>query len=297
METVTRTTIKIFLLYGDPKKLRIGEISNWTGKAVAGPRVDIEQILQRPEAEGSGVYILTGTDPDSGSTAAYIGEAESIKVRLKQHVSKEFWNHAVFFVSKDENLTKAHIRYLESQMIVMARTAGRMKLMNVVESSAKLPESDIADMAFFIEKMKQLLPPLGMDLFVPIHPSVSEASQANKSNNIENEIFGGSYRKLKAEAKITANGVVVLKGSQAAIQERNSARDEQHWVKKLRAGLIQSGVLASTGESYLFTEDYEFSSPSAAAAVIVGGNQNGREFWKNSDFVTLKALEEQEIND
>jgi hypothetical protein len=33
---MSSATIKIFLVQGDPKRLRIAELSNWTGKAVAG---------------------------------------------------------------------------------------------------------------------------------------------------------------------------------------------------------------------------------------------------------------------
>ena len=106
-------TIKIFLAHGDPKRLRTAELSNWTGKAVAGPRSEFDSVLARDESQNSGVYLLTGTDPETGKSAVYIGEAESIRDRVKGHLDKDFWNHISFFISKDENLTKAHIRYLE----------------------------------------------------------------------------------------------------------------------------------------------------------------------------------------
>ena len=103
-------TIKIFLAHGDPKRLRTAELSNWTGKAVAGPRSEFDSVLAREESHNSGVYFLTGIDPETGKSAVYIGEAESIRDRVKGHLDKDFWNHIAFFTSKDENLTKAHIR-------------------------------------------------------------------------------------------------------------------------------------------------------------------------------------------
>lgn len=118
-------TIKIFLTEGDAKRLRTAELSNWTGKAVAGPRSDIDKVVNRDEAQSSGVYFLTGDDPETGRPAIYIGEAESVKDRIKQHLSKDFWNNVAFFVSKDENLTKAHIRYLEGRLIDIARIRSR----------------------------------------------------------------------------------------------------------------------------------------------------------------------------
>ena len=161
-------TIKIYLPHGDPKRLRTGEISNWSGKAVAGPRTELDQLLKREEAGNVGVYLLTGVDPLSGGPAVYIGEAESIQSRLKQHVDKDFWNHLVYFTSKDENLTKSHIRYLEGRLIELAKLAGRASLTNSQATTSKLPESDRADMEIFLEKIEQLLPALGVEVLVPI---------------------------------------------------------------------------------------------------------------------------------
>lgn len=135
-------TIKLFLIHGDAKRLRIAELSNWTGKAVAGPRSELEGILAREEAVKSGVYFLIGTDSESGKSAVYIGEAESIRDRLRSHLDKVFLNHVIFLISKDENLTKAHIRYLEGRLIDQAKSAARSLVMNGQSSGSKLPESD-----------------------------------------------------------------------------------------------------------------------------------------------------------
>jgi hypothetical protein len=108
-------TVKIFLVKGSPTSIRTAEISNWTGKAIAGPRSQIEDILNREEARKPGVYFLTGVNPESGKDRVYIGEAEVIRNRIKGHLERDFWKTLVFFVSKDENLTKAHIKYLEGK--------------------------------------------------------------------------------------------------------------------------------------------------------------------------------------
>src|SRR5690349_3783148 len=113
-------TIKLFLPRGDAKSLRTAEISNWTGKAIAAPRTEIEDLVKREELDKAGVYILSGTNPLTGLPHAYIGESDVIRERLKQHKSKEFWISVIVFVSKDENLTKAHVRYLESRLLIEA---------------------------------------------------------------------------------------------------------------------------------------------------------------------------------
>ena len=84
-------TIKVFLPHGDAKLLRTAEISNWTGKAIAAPRSQFEDLLAREELLKPGIYLLTGSDPNSGDPMAYIGEAEVIKDRIKSHTNKDFW--------------------------------------------------------------------------------------------------------------------------------------------------------------------------------------------------------------
>lgn len=275
-------TIKIFLPHGDPKRLRTGEISNWSGKAVAGPRSELDQIIKREEVSRAGVYILTGTDPFSGRPAAYIGEAESIKDRLKQHLSKDFWSQLVFFTSKDENLTKSHIRFLEGRLIAMAIAAKRADLTNSQASNSKLPESDIADMEIFLEKIEQLLPALGVDVLIPV---TSKAGSSEEEQLLYCEISG-----LKAIGRVTTKGFVVFQGSQAAPTLRPSAYDYPYIVSA-RDQLIRENILATTADALVFQQDYEFTSPSAAAAIIHGGTANGRTAWKTDKGKTLKSLE------
>jgi hypothetical protein len=125
---MTSATIKLFLPRGDAKSLRTAEIINWTGLAIAAPRTDLEDLLSREELDKPGVYILSGHDPLTNAPSAYIGETEIIRERLKQHKTKEFWVSAIVFLSKDENLTKAHVRYLEKRLLDEAAQVSRFKL-------------------------------------------------------------------------------------------------------------------------------------------------------------------------
>jgi hypothetical protein len=154
-------TIKLFLPRGDAKSLRTAEISNWTGKAVVAPRTELDELLGREELDKAGVYILIGNNHITNAPRAYICEAEVIRERLKQHKSREFWVSAIVFVSKDENLTKAHVRYLESRLLAEAAQVGRFTLEQNQAGGSKLPESDREDMEVFIARIRQLLPVLG----------------------------------------------------------------------------------------------------------------------------------------
>ncbi|MBI5462153.1 MAG: GIY-YIG nuclease family protein [Gammaproteobacteria bacterium] len=275
-------TIKIFLAHGDPKRLRTAELSNWTGKAIAGPRSEFDNVLAREESLNSGVYFLTGIDPETGKSAVYIGEAESIRDRVKSHLEKDFWNHIAFFISKDENLTKAHIRYLEGRLIEQTKAAGRAEVKNSQGSGSKLPESDREDMEIFLEKIHQLLPVLGIEVLVPVTIPVAS------SNDID--ILSCEIKGLKATGHLAPNGIVVLAGSQAVLAERPSAQ-KYPWPINMRQQLKDQGSLKENSDHLIFTKDIEFSSPSAAAAVIHGGHANGLTAWKNKDGKTLKELE------
>lgn len=280
--TMPSATIKLFLVHGDPKRLRTAEISNWTGKAVAGPRSEIDGILAREEAVNSGIYLLTGTDSDTGKPAVYIGEAESVKERLRSHLNRDYWNHVIFVISKDENLTKAHIRYLEGHLIGQARRVGRALVMNGQASGSKLPESDRADMEIFLKRVLQLMPVLGANAFVPV-----SAPPEGKS---EHEILFCEIKGLRATGRLTPGGLLVLEGSHAVLKERPSAEQYPHAVAGRRK-LIEEGTLRPEDGHLVFTTDVEFSSPSAAAAVVHGGSANGLLAWKDRRGRTLKELE------
>jgi len=275
-------TIKIFLVHGDPKRLRTAELSNWTGKAVAGPRSELDSVLAREESHNSGVYFLTGNDPETGNSAVYIGEAESVRDRVKSHLDKDFWNQIVFFISKDENLTKAHIRYLEGRLIEQTKQVARSIVKNGQSSGARLPESDREDMEIFLDKIHQLLPVLGVEMLVP--------TTVNAESTTEREALSCEIKGLKAIGHLTPNGIVVLAESQAVLNERPSSQ-KYPWPVNMRQKLKDDGILFVKEDHLVFTQNSEFSSPSAAASVIHGGHANGLTAWKNKDGKTLKELE------
>ena len=281
---MTSATIKLFLPQGDAKRLRVGEVSNWTGKALAAPRTELEDLLAREETKSSGVYFLLGVDVETGENRAYIGEAEVIRDRLKQHKAKDFWNAVVVFVSKDENLTKAHIRYLENRLLQEARAIGRYALENSNSSNPKLPESDREDMEVYLSRIRQVLPVLGSDLLSPISGSVRPAHpQPQLVCKIKDAL---------AKGRRTEGGFVVFAQSTAVQTVRPSAAAQSPNTVALRQKLILDRTLTEKNGLYVFMKDVEFSSPSAAAAVVHGGSANGLTAWKDETGKTLKDLED-----
>ena len=271
------STIKLYLVKGDPRGLRTAEISNWSGKALVAPRYEFADLVARPELQRAGVYLLIGTDPETAMPSLYIGEAEVVCKRLRQHVDKDFWAHIYVFVSKDDNLTKGHVRYLERKLMEKASALQGARLHNTVSSAARLPEADEAEMDVFLTRIYQLLPILGTQVLT----EAEEGTQASQP------LLYCRIKNLVATGRRTAEGFIVYKGSQAVLEDRPSAK----WSKGRRASLIQSGALKFEGETYVFTRNIEFGSPSAAGSVIRGGSTNGLTAWHTEQGVSLKELE------
>ncbi|MDP4270926.1 MAG: GIY-YIG nuclease family protein [Bacteroidota bacterium] len=279
-------TIKFFLIDGDPNGRITCELSNWTGKAFKIPRKQIKESSDRVELQGTGIYMLFGkSDNTGGKDLAYIGEAEGIHKRLVQHLSaKDFWNEAIVFVSKDENLNKAHIKYIESRLYEIAKEVNRYELENGnCPPKPKISESDEAEMEEFIDKIRLLANTLGYKIFdeiIKVNQTIEEAER--------NTFYIEATKGAKAKGQSTSEGFVVFKGSSIATSTTNSF--PKNW-NKLRDILINDKVILETEESLIFDSDYLFTSPSAAAAIVMGRSANGLIEWKLKDGRVLKAVE------
>ncbi len=274
-------TIKIFLIDGDPNGRMSCELSNWSGKAYKIPRINIKDCTDRDDLTSTGVYLLFGKD-EEGKDQVYIGEAESILKRLNQQLTqKEFWNEAIIFISKDENLNKAHIKYLENRLHDIAKSANRYKVDNsIIPTQSLISESDRAEMEEFIEYIKMLVNTLGHKVF--------DEKREFKPKQKRELFYVKGARNADGIGEPTSDGFVVFKGSKAAASTVNSLTPN---FIKIRQSLIDESVLIDRGEYLEFSDDFIFSSPSTASVMILGRNANGLTEWKNKDGKTLKEFE------
>ncbi len=285
--------LRIFLVDGTPGNLLTAEIMNWTGHIVAAPRSDLAGLLKRVECKRTGIYIITGDDPDSlGGVLAYIGEGDNVAKRLYEHSrveekgGKDFWDRAIVITSKDANLTKAHARYLESRFIELAQQAGRVKLTNTTAPAPlALPEADMSDMEFFINQTKIILPIIGLNIFRALSTAITDSPSETTASFVESfsPIFQIHQKKegILAHAQEVAGEFTVLEGSQARLTWFGSFDGYE----RLRAKLETDGTIAASedGRSMFFTKNQVFASPGAAASVILGRSSSGREDWKLAD--------------
>jgi hypothetical protein len=273
-------SIEIFLADGTPRGLKTVEKSNWSGLGIVCPRPRFSDVKIRSEFKKPGVYVLTGPSETADLPKAYIGEGDPVRTRLEDHyANKDFWTVAHFFTSKDDHLNKAHIEYLEHRLVNLANCAKRCILDNGNAPAAPtLSESELAFVDTFLDETLLCFPVLGVNIFE--RPIFQKHSR---------QLLVLIKKGIQAEGYESEDGFIVKKGSTAVIDTVPSAHA---FSVSLRDELRKSGILKQRGKQCLeFAEDYEFSSPSTAAAVLVGASANGRDFWKTPEGITLKQLQ------
>jgi len=280
-------SIQLFLMDSDPGGRIVCELSNWNGKAYKIPRKKISDCKERAELASTGVYILIGGKEDhSSKPKTYIGETENILKRLTQHLKKDFWTDAIVFFSQGDRLNKGHAKYLEATLYRAVKEAGRYEIENeTIPSASSISEADQAEMEEFAECIFLLTTTLGIKVFDPILPqSSSEPEDTGRET-----LYLRGARGANAQGEQTSDGFVVLKNSDAAA---NPVASYAGSFEKLRNELIQEGVITQNEDGqFKFSQNQLFSSPSTAAAIVMGRNANGLIEWKSEKGIPLKEIE------
>jgi len=274
--TVGRS-LQLYFVDGKPDGMLTAEVFNWTGHVHKFPRLQISDALKRPEVANTGVYILLG--PIDGIDSAYIGESESVKGRMLDHESKkDWWEHAIVITSSGNGLHKAHVKYLESRLVEIAQNVGHTPLENSTKpAKPSLSEADISNMEGFLDTLMMVLPAIRVDMFMQKKRGVETEPQLT-SPNMKPEFEAHAKRhKIRANAIVDGNEFIVRAGSDTQITWIGSHITNY---QKLQKELVSSGVIIPKGRIGTFSENYAFSSPSAAAAVVLGRSANGRTEWK-----------------
>ena len=275
-------TIELFLVNGTADSIITAELSNWNGKAIKIPRIEI-QSCDREDITQAGVYFLFCKEDDD-TDSVYIGESENAKERLLQHLrdyqsdkEKYYWTTAVIFVGRD--LNKTLIRYLENRLVDIAKGCKRYRVLtkNTYQNTV-MKESDRAVMEEFIDDIKVVINALGYKVLEPL-------VQHNANDETGDDLLYIAIGGAKATGKTTTEGFVVMQG--ATINEKISTKSVGSGIVKLRQRLIEEGKV----KNLVTTEDILFSSSSAAADFILGYSVSGPKTWKDKDGNSLKEIE------
>jgi predicted GIY-YIG superfamily endonuclease len=283
--TPTPKTIQIFLPGGDPRGLRVAEITTRIVQVIEVPRSLLGDFLKMPESDQVAVYFLFGQSEETGEPRVYIGQTGDLRARLKaHHDKKDFWERAAVLISRTNSLTQTHALFLEWHCLQAVRKAGRYGDEN--GNSGTKPHTPApleADCLEIYETGHTLLATLGYPIFDPVAKPV-----AGKEAE---EILYCNASGAEGRGQYTEEGFVVLKGSKGRAKSVPSFAgctwDQQ------RGQLIEAGDLKPEGELLVFAKDLLFSNPSKAAAILMGRTANGWIEWKTKDGKTLDAVKRQ----
>ncbi len=268
-------TIQIFLPTGEPRGIRIAEITTRIIQAVAVPRSDVAIAKQRSELDQIAVYFLFGESENAAKPLVYIGQTEDARKRLDYHDSnKQFWQVAVLVISRTQSFTQAHIRYLEWFCIQRAKEIGRFQVENGNAGSKPfVTEPMEADLRDIFPTLSVLVASLGYPLF---------DSVVRPNANAERFYLRG--KDAEATGELVEDGFVVHAGSLGRVEIVPSAQEQ---VSSIRQPLYEAAVIVAENGRIRFTQDYLFRTPSGAAMAVMGRTANGWIEWKNQNGETL----------
>ena len=283
-------SIRIYLSDGSPSGLRHVEIANWSGQAIACPRSRFSELKKWSESQRPGVYFLLEKHSTDDKNAVYIGESENVFKRLTdKDKKKDFWNEVILFTSKDENLTKSHIKYLESRLTKITIESDRYSAENSNNpTESTLPRADKDAMEEFIHNAKMILGTLGHKLLEPINSSSSDEIIPDSDSLIGHRLYF-KVNGHSAEGKQSDEGFLLIKGSEISLQTTASIPGK---IKLMRQKLIEDKTLIEQSDKLVLMKDIVLSSSSYAGALVAGTSRSGPQSWKNSKGITLKNLEE-----
>ena len=266
-------TVTTYLIDGDPKGTQYAFISNKICQMFVVPRSNLAYLNTQEKLQKPAFYILLGED-EATKPQAYIGETENFRERVKDHDSKKsFWQKALIFVSKDADMTKADVQYLEHKAIAEGKKANAYLLSDNKQTpkAPNLPEYQQDSMDEFFEDVKFLASFIGCNIFDISQPKAEH-------------LFHVKGRDYDASGFYSSNGFTVLKGSIVA----KTMAPSFNWKEK-RKELLQDYTIEE-GDKLILTSDKTFSSVSTAASFCVGRSTNGWTMWKDKDGNTLDSV-------
>jgi Domain of unknown function (DUF4357) len=279
-------TIQIFLPSGDPRGIRIAEITTRIVRVIEVPRNLLAEFLRTPEAKQVGIYFLIGELSDNDLPRAYVGQSGSVGDRLVSHNrSKDFWNRAFVVISITNSVTQTHALFLEWFAIEQAALVGRYSLENGNNGTRPhTPPPLEADCHEIHETAATLLATLGQPIFEYLTPTVM--------NKKDKDLFYCKASGADGIGLYTNEGFVVLKGSKGRLKNVPSLSGTSD--ERFRNKLVSDGVMSERDGAFVFARDHLFSSPSMAALALMGRTANGWVDWKNSQGETLSDLKRDE---
>lgn len=288
--------INMFLMDGEVTGKIKCTLSNWTGVIYKIPRIQLGDLKSRDELKQSGIYFLFGRDEDKQKDVTYIGQAttrkngEGVLLRIQEHTRDthaDYFNDVIILTTQNNSFGPTEISYLENKFTQLAKEVGRYIVKNGNDPNpGNVTEEKESELDEIVENTLMIIGTLGYRVFVPMTKKVSQDLTDNHSTYLYlKRKTKKSNKVIEATCERTTEGFVVLEGSQVEIKDSPYLPAS---LKEMRQNLIASRVI----QDGVLKEKQLFSSPSYAAAFLLGMQTNGRTDWKDQDGRTLKELEE-----
>ena len=286
----------MFLMDGEVTGKIKCTLSNWTGVIYKIPRIQLVDLKSCDEMKQSGIYFLFGRDEDKQKDVTYIGQAttrkngEGVLLRIQEHTRDnhaDYFNDVIIITTQNNSFGPTEISYLENKFTQLAKEAGRYIVKNGNDPNpGNVTEEKESELDEIVENTLMIIGTLGYRVFVPMTKKVSQDLTDNHSTYLYlKRKTKKSNKVIEATCERTTEGFVVLEGSQVEIKDSPYLPAS---LKEMRQNLIASRVI----QDGVLKEKQLFSSPSYAAAFLLGMQTNGRTDWKDQDGRTLKELEE-----
>jgi len=290
-------SLRIFVTGDSPRSIKKITEFNWSGHAFYGTREQLKQVYNRPESEATGIYFLL-SDINTDMVQMYVGETENFSRRIKNHnQNKDWWTHFIVFQSEGSSLNKAHVRYLEYVFWKKANESTQIELMNDQNpKEPNLSEEDVADLRIFEENILYILEAMNLGYFTN---HGSKITNINSSNGTEYKM-GVPKTDYEAQMIMIDDKYILKAGSYVRLVSAESfEKRNQSYYKKWNQITNSDLVEKVNDEVGKLLEDLEFSSASAAGAIVKGRSTNGLANWKNakSGLSIKEELQEQEPED
>ncbi|GAB5446494.1 GIY-YIG nuclease family protein [Gymnodinialimonas sp.] len=275
---MTGRSLELYFVDGKPDGMLTAEVFNWTGHVLKIPRTRIVEGLKRPEAAYTGVYILVGDE--DGAPKIYVGEAETLSERLRQHLkNKDWWDDVIVVTTAGDALHKAHVKYLESCLVETALSVGKARVENGnTPTRSSLNEAAAANIESFLATLMMVLPAIRVDAFDEKRRTMDVMARSTTKEVPTTFVMEVARHGVKARSILRDGEMIVLSQSIVRSEWIGDRSNNTHYFK-LHDELRANGTIVEHDGQGILTQDFAFSSPSAAAAVVAGRAANGRTSW------------------
>ena len=220
MASAKAKTINLLLYEGNLGGVISIEDSSWnSGELYSAPRASISDLLNTDACSKFGVYLLLSED------MVYVGQSSDLARRINQHtIGKDWWTSVVILTTKDDNLNRSDIDYLEYILIEKATNIGRLDCDNKKKGNA--PKVDKFREVFlqqYLEEALFLMQLIGINVFQERKAKPKAPTSGTLIDTMSQTLATGKNVKKEAIEFARSKGIEIKKNSTYAMIQKEGS--------------------------------------------------------------------------